>query len=115
MPLFVDADWAGDHDTRHSTSRLVSVFCGCVVSWVSQKQTIVATSTTEAEYVALSTMSKEIVFLRNFLESIGFPQQVTPVWADNMAANFLSQHAKVSSRTKHIDIKFHHIRELIES
>ena len=115
LHAFVDANWAGDLDTRHSTSGLVSVFCGCVISWVSQKQTIVATSTTEAEYVALSSMSKEILFLRNLLDSIGFPQKTSKIHADNMAANFLTEHAKVSTRTKHIDIKYHHIRELVET
>ena len=54
------------------------------------------------------------MFLRNFLESIGYPQQTTVLHADNMAANFLSLNAKISARTKHIDIKFHHVRELQE-
>ena len=110
---FVDANWAGDLDNRHSTSALIVFFCGCLVSWVSQKQPIVATSSTEAEYIALSGMAKEIIFLRQFLNSIGFPEMgPTMMKADNKAANFLAVNAKVSSRTKHIGIKHHHIREL---
>ena len=58
LEVYVDANWAGDLDNRHSTSGLIVMFCGAIVSWLSQKQSIVATSTTEAEYIALSTMSR---------------------------------------------------------
>ena len=100
-------------DIPNTTSGLISIFNGNIVSWISQKQSIVATSTTEAEYVALSSMSKEVLFLRQFLESIKCGQESTQIRADNIGANFLAENAKISSRTKHIDIKYHHIRELI--
>ena len=113
LTVHTDANWAGDLDTRHSTSGLISILNGNVISWVSQKQNIVATSTTEAEYEALSSMSKEVLFLRHFLNTIQCGQNSTLIYADNIGANFLAENAKISSRTKHIDIKYHHVRELI--
>ena len=74
-----------------------------------------ATSTTEAELIALSTMGKEIQWLRQLLDSLKFTQGCTSVYADNISANFLVQHPKVSTRTKHVSVKAAHVRELVEN
>ena len=76
---------------------------------------MVSTSSTEAEYIALSNMSKEILYIRHLLESMGLKQEPTEINADNQGSIFLSANPKISSRTKHFDIKFHHIRELVEN
>jgi hypothetical protein len=111
---YSDSDYAGDLDTRHSTSGMITFFGHCPISWSSTKQNLVSTSTTEAEYVALSSMAKEIIYLQQVCESASFKQNKTRIYADNQAANFISKNAKTSARTKHFDVRLHHIRELSE-
>ena len=113
---YSDADWAGCTETRKSTSGQVFRLGDCTISWRSRKQSIVALSSTESEYVALCETSQEVVWLRNLLRDIGFKQDKptsTVVYEDNQGAIALSQNPKDHSRTKHIDIKFHYIREQI--
>ena len=62
----------------------------------------------------MSQTAKEVCYIRNLLNSIGFPQQSTVLYGDNQGALFLGDNPKTSSRTKHIAIKYHHIRELTE-
>jgi hypothetical protein len=93
---------------------MITFFGHCPISWSSTKQNLVSTSTTEAEYVALSSMAKEIIYLQQVCESASFKQNKTRIYADNQAANFISKNAKTSARTKHFDVRLHHIRELSE-
>ena len=80
-----------------------------------QQASLVATSTTEAEYISLSSMAKEVLFLRQLLESINYCELfTTKIFADNMAANFHARNAKLTTRSKHFDIRLHHIRDLVE-
>ena len=84
------------------------------MSWRSRKQSIVALSTTEAEYVALCDAAQEAVWLRGLLGDIGFVQNApTTIFEDNQGAICLSQNPKDHTRTKHIDIKYHYIRERV--
>ena len=111
---YTDADWAGCTDSRKSTSGSVFQLGNSTVSWSSKKQSIVALSSTEAEYVALCSASQEVVWLRNLLKDIGFPQlNATLVYEDNQGAMCLAKNPKAHSRTKHIDIKYHYTRELV--
>ena len=64
---FSDADWAGDMDDRHSTTGNLFVMSGAAINWISKKQPVVALSTTEAEYVALSSATQEAVWLGRLL------------------------------------------------
>ena len=108
---FSDADWAGCTESRKSTSGYAFFIGNCIVSWASKKQSIVALSSTEAEYVALCSAAQETVWLRNLLADVGF-QQSTPtcVKEDNQGAMCLAKNPKNHNRTKHIDIKFHYTR-----
>lgn len=115
LTAYSDSDWAGDRDTRHSTTGFLLLLGNSPIMWYSGKQNMVTTSSTEAEYVALSHAAKEVTYIRNLLESIQFPQPTTIIYGDNQGALFLGDNPKTSSRTKHIDIKFHHIRELTEN
>ena len=111
---FSDADWAGCTDSRKSTSGSIFQLGNSTVSWSSKKQSVVALSSTEAEYVALCSASQEVVWLRNLLKEIGFPQlNSTLVYEDNQGAMCLAKDPKDHSRTKHIDIKYHYTRELV--
>ena len=80
------ADWGGDTCDRKSVSGRVIRLCGSTVAWKSMKQTAVALSTTEAEYIALAETVREIIWLRRILLKLGFPQTApTIVKEDNQA------------------------------
>lgn len=111
---FSDADWAGDLDTRRSTSGYTFYIGKALVSWSSRRQSTVARSSTEAEYVALSSASQEAIWLRRLMSDISF-QEIPPtlIHEDNQGAIDLSKNAKHHDRTKHIDISHHFICERV--
>jgi transposase InsO family protein len=112
---FSDADWGGDTVTRKSTTGFLFLFGGAAISWSSKLQATVALSSVEAEYMALSTTVQEALYVRNLLADIGFPQaQSTPVLCDNQGSLALAKDPVFRPRTKHIDIRYHFIRERIE-
>ncbi len=111
---YADADWAGDHDDRHSTSGNVFIFGGGAISWLSKKQAVVALSTSEAEYIALSSAAQEAVWLQKLLLELQMPIQPITVMEDNQGAIALAKNPIAHSRTKHIDIRFHFVREAQE-
>ena len=112
---YSDADYAGCTETRKSTSGLVFLLGQCTISWRSKKQSIIAQSSTESEYVALCSAAQEAVWLRRLLAGIGFKQEgPTIIHEDNQSAISLSRNPRDHSRTKHIDVKFHYIRKAIE-
>jgi len=106
---FVDADLAGDVDSRKSTTGYVYTLGGTVVSWSSTLQKIVALSTTEAEYVAVSESAKEIVWLQSFLKELGKMNGKGTLYSDSQSAIFLAKNPAFHYRTKHIQIKYHFI------
>jgi hypothetical protein len=112
---YSDADWAGDIDTRRSTSWYVFQICGSTVSWCSKRQSSVSRSSTEAEYIALSMASQEAVWLSRLLENVGVKQEEPIlIYEDNQGAIELSRKPKFHNRTKHIDIAHHFIREKVK-
>ena len=113
---YSDADWAGDFDTRRSTSGYAFKIGNATVSWSSKRQATVAKSTAEAEYVALSYATQEAVWLRQLLNDVGFgTNSPTIIFEDNNGAIDLSRNAKYHNRTKHIDISHHFVRERVKS
>ena len=113
---YSDADWAGDLDTRRSTSGYCFKIGNATVSWASKRQATVAKSTAEAEYVALSLASQEALWLRQLMKDVGFGVTgSTVIFEDNNGAIDLSRNAKYHNRTKHIDINHHFIRERVKS
>ena len=113
---YSDADWAGDLESRKSTSGYIFRLGNCTISWRSKKQPIVALSSTEAEYVALCSASQEAIWLRNLVKNIGFPcKGPTTIHEDNQGAIALSKNPKDHPRTKHIAVKYHFIREQLQN
>ena len=111
---YSDADWAGDLHSRKSTSGYIFKLGECMISWKSHKQPVVALSTTEAEYIALCTATQEGVWLRHLLESVGQGQNgPTRILEDNQGAVYLSKNPRDHPRTKHIDIKYHYVRDTV--
>ena len=112
---YSDADWAGDCDDRHSTTGNLFLMAGGPVSWLSKKQAIVALSTSEAEYVAVSTATQEAVWLRRLLLDLKSPLDCpTVIMEDNQGAIAIARNPIVQTRTKHIDIKYHYVHEAVQ-
>ena len=112
---YSDADWAGDQDDRHSTTGNLFMMARGPITWLSKKQGIVALSTTEAEYVALSTATQESVWLRRLLMDLNaFPNGPTVLMEDNQGAIAVAKNPIAHARTKHIDIRYHYIREAVQ-
>ncbi len=109
---YSDADYAGDCDTRRSTSGFVFVLNGAAVTWASRRQPIVALSTMESEYIAASDPSREVIWLRRLLHELGIEQtNPTPLLCDNESAISLTRNPESHKRSKHIDVRYHFIRE----
>lgn len=116
LKMYADADFAGDVDSRRSTSGYISILANGPITWCSQRQKCVARSTTEAEYVAASNAAREIVWLRALLQELtGKMNEPTKLMMDNQSAIKLIKNAEHHKLTKHIDIKFHFIRECADN
>ena len=111
---FTDADMAGDVDSRKSTSGYVFTFSRGAISWQSKLQKCVALSTTEAEYIAAVEASKEMLWLKRFLRELGLEQGEYVVLCDSQSAIDLSKNSMYHARTKHIDVRYHWLRNVIE-
>ena len=114
MEGYTDSDMAGDLDGRKSTSGFLFTFAWGAVSWQSKLQKCVALSTTEAEYIAAAEAGKEMLWIKRFLQELGIIQKEYKVHCDSQSALDLSKNSMYHSRTKHIDIRYHWIREVME-
>jgi hypothetical protein len=116
LEAFVDADWASQPH-RHSISGYVVLLHGSPVAWSARKQSIVALSTAEAEYITLTTVACEILYLKALIDEQYEPLVNTPipVYCDNQAAIALASNDKFHARTKHIDIRYHFVRDLVKN
>lgn len=114
---YCDADWANDADTRHSITGSIFMFQGGPVAWQSKKQGSVALSTTEAEYIALSATCQEALWLRTLVSDLEPSMVASPtvILNDNKRAIELSRNSGYRPKMKHIDIRYHFIRERIDS
>jgi hypothetical protein len=111
---YTDADWGGDRDDRRSIGAyIVKIGCGAV-SWKSKKQTCVALSSTEAEYIALCQVAKESVWMMDFLGGLGVSiRDAMVINVDNQGAIALAKNPVFHDRSKHIDIQYHYTRDLV--
>eukprot|EP00253_Pinus_taeda_P029735 PITA_29735 len=113
---YIDSDWAGSVDDRKSTSGYVFHMGSGAISWASKKQSIAALSTAEVEYVAATAAACQAVWMRRMLRSLGREQvKETVIFCDNSSAIGLSKNYVFHKRTKHIDTRFHYIRELVNN
>ena len=110
-----DSDFANDKDTRYSVYGYIIYLCCVPVAWRSKSMKSVVLSTTEAEYVAVSEVVKEIKVLFQMLRSmeIKVPLPIK-VQVDNVGAIWLANKGSVSERTKHVDLRTHFVRDMIK-
>ena len=111
---YTDADFGGSND-RRSTSGYVFVLGGGAISWCSKRQSTVALSTTEAEYMALTQATKEYIWLKTLWHELGRQSENQVIFVDNNSAIDLANNPEYHSRTKHIDVEYHFIREKVEN
>ena len=114
LTTHVDSDHAGDQDKGYSATGIVLYFVGGPVDWRSTMQTVVAISTVEAEHVAMPKACVMVLHFRILFESMNEKQeQATVMFEDNSVVVSLSKSANITPRTKHIDVKFHHVMSLL--
>lgn len=113
LECYSDADFGGCKSTGRSTSGVVVVYAGGAISWLSQRQAMVATSTTEAEIVAANEAAKEIIWLCRLFNNIIQLKETPVLQVDNSAAVRLAQNPEFHRRTKHIATKHFFIREKV--
>nr|GEZ20723.1 retrovirus-related Pol polyprotein from transposon TNT 1-94 [Tanacetum cinerariifolium] len=115
LTAFADADHAGCQDTRRSTSGSVQFLGERLISWSSKRQKSTAISSTEAEYIALSGCYAQILWMRSQLSNYGIGFNKIPMYCDNKSAIALCYNNVQHSRSKHINIRYHFIKEQVEN
>jgi hypothetical protein len=112
---YSDADWAGNADDRKSTSGGCFYVGTNVVAWMSRKQDSISLSIAEAKYIASGSCCTQLLWMKKLLCDYGFTQDTMVIHCDNTSAINISKNPIQHSRTKHIDIQHHFIRDLVES
>ncbi|KAJ2934251.1 hypothetical protein H1R20_g2855, partial [Candolleomyces eurysporus] len=116
LESYTDSDYAQDPTHRLSQTGNLVLLASGAVSWKSYTQKSIATSSTEAEYMALSDCAKQVIWLRILLKELGIPMQVpVPIYVDNQGAIFNASNPVQEHRTKHIDVRYHLIRQYVEN
>ena len=112
--MYTNSDYAGDKETRISVTGYILFFMGVPIIWKSKSQRSITLSSSEAEYVALSEAAKYIKFVYQLLQSIGVSVQLPiVVRVDNVGAIFMSENTSTSGRTKHVDIRYQYVNEMV--
>jgi hypothetical protein len=112
---FSDSDWAGCPDTRRSTTGYLIIICGGPITWKSQQKKTLAMSSCEGEYMSLSEVGKEIVWISNFLTEIKIPFRRPSIFCDSSSAIDWSEDPIQHQRTKHVELQYYYIRDLVAS
>jgi len=111
---YVDSDYAADLDRRRSLTGYVFTVGSCAVSWRATLQSVVALSTTEAEYMAICEACKELIWLKGLYAELCGVESCISLHCDSQSAIYLTKDQMFHERTKHIDIKYHFVRDVIE-
>ena len=107
-----DSDWASDPHSRRSQTGFFLKLANGIFSWQSRAQKTIAHSSTEAEYMAMSDCSRQVVWVRNLLAELGYHVSHIPLSGDNQGSIFIASNPVTEPRSKHIDIRYHYIREV---
>ncbi|KAJ9556718.1 hypothetical protein OSB04_011332 [Centaurea solstitialis] len=111
LTAYSDSDFAGCKIDRNSTTGGCHLLGGKLVSWTSKKQNSVSTSTTEAEYVAAGICCAQVLWLRNQLQDYDIQLSKIPIYCDNTSAIAIANNPVLHSKTKHIEVRYHFIRD----
>ena len=114
LTTFFDADWVGDPTDRRFTTSLLVFLGPSSISWLAKKQNTVSRSSIKAEYRALDTTAVELNWLRILFKELRiFLSRVLVIWCYNVSVIALSANPVFHSRTKHIEVDFHYVREKV--
>ncbi|MCO5583013.1 hypothetical protein L7F22_036919 [Adiantum nelumboides] len=111
---YTDADYAGDLDKRRSTSGYLYTFAGGAISWFSRLQSCMTLSTIEAEYVVASDACKEAIWLTHLVGDLGIVGEVPVLHCDSQSATQLARNPVFHAKTKHVNVRYHFIRDVFE-
>ncbi|XP_075633883.1 secreted RxLR effector protein 161-like [Castanea sativa] len=111
---YSDADWIGNADDKKTPTRWCFYVGTNLVAWMSKKQSSVFLSTVEAKCIATGSFRSQLLWMKKSLGDYGISQDTIIVYCDNSSAIVISKNPVQHSRTKHIEIKYHFIRDLVE-
>ena len=114
LVAYSDSDHAGYKTDRKSTSGQCEFLGGSIVSWFSKKQTTVSVSSTEAKYIATASCCSQVIWLKQQLQDLGIYLKEIPILCDNTSTISLGKNPVHHSRTKHIDVRYHFIRDHVQ-
>jgi len=114
IAAYVDADLGGDEETRRSTSGFLIIMGNTPITWYSKLQHCVAVSTAESEYYSLNEWALKCMWLKNLLNELGINIKYIYINVDNKAAIYNSKNESINQKSRHIDLKYHKIRELVK-
>ena len=113
LAAYTDSNYAGDTEDRKSTSGYAFLLSSGAVAWSSKKQPVVTLSTTEAEFIAAAACACQSIWMRRILDELGFERsKCTDIFCDNSSTIKLSKNPVMHGRSKHIDVRFHFLRDL---
>jgi len=114
LTMYSDSEYGGDKDNRISIGGYILFLMNVPILWRSRAQRSVTLSSAEAEYIALSEAAKEVKFIVQVLDSLGIKvKQPVTIRVDNVGAIFMTRNASTSSRTRHVDIRYHFVRKMV--
>jgi hypothetical protein len=116
LTAYSDSDWAGCPDERRSTSGYCVLLGKNILSWSSKKQPTVSRSSTESEYKALANASAELTWIQTLLGDLGVQSSRPPIlYCDNIGATYLTSNPIYHARTKHVEIGYHFVQDMVAS
>lgn len=110
---WADADYANCTDTRKSTTGFVSTLYGNPVNWVTKQQSVIAQSTTKAKFIAMNHCAKQIRWILSLIISLGVGIPKPVICSDNAGTNFISKEAQLNPNSKHIEVRYQYLRDLV--
>jgi len=108
-----DSDWGSDPTSRLSQTGFYLKLADGLISWTSRAQKTIAYSSTEAKYMALSDCARQVTWIRSLLGELGYKLKAIPICGDNQGSIFMASNPATEPRSKHIDIRYHGIRESV--
>ena len=113
IEAYVDSDWAGDPDTRRSTCGYIIHVNGCPVGWKSKTMKTIALSSCEAEFMALTEVCREVMWMCRFFDEIGLKYSMPEVYSDSSSALNWAEDPIQHQRNKHVEIKYYYVRDMV--
>jgi hypothetical protein len=113
LMAYTDFDWAANKIRHRSVTGYFFKLADGIISWCSHAQKTIALSLTEAEYMAISDCSRQAVWIKTMLKELGIRLEAVPIYGDNQGSIFIASNPVQESCTKHINIQYHYICELV--